>query len=132
MLRDVNLYMTIPHSISNLDLKVPSGCRSAFKSALLACCCALKVPFPGTFTMPFWGAGGNTNWTWYFDTHDSRYSLGTLQYVSHKDINVFTEKKKITYLRIDARKLSLPSKACDQVTLKPACSATETCVEIDV
>ena len=61
MLRDINLYMAIPHSISNLDLKVPSGCRCAFKSALLACCCALKVPFPGTFTMPYWGAGGNTN-----------------------------------------------------------------------
>ena len=50
MLRDINLYMTIPHSISNLDLKVPSWPVVA----------RFKCPFPGNFTMPLFWAGGNT------------------------------------------------------------------------
>ena len=46
MLRDINFIY------DNFELEL--------KSALLACCLALKVPFSWKFTMSFLGAGGNT------------------------------------------------------------------------
>ena len=52
------------------------ACCCAFKSALLACCRALEVPFPGNFTMPFLGAGGNTKQitkTWYNSKFSDKY-----------------------------------------------------------
>ena len=54
--------MTIPHSISNLDLKMPSKpltARSKVPSKPVVA--RLKCPFTGNFTIPFWGAGGNTS-----------------------------------------------------------------------
>ena len=59
MLRDIKLYMTIPHSILNLGLKSALlAWRRAFKSALLACCRALKVPFSWELYHALFGGWG--------------------------------------------------------------------------